>query len=1518
MADINVNVVLPDPISVDVTSPTQALATNVSVPGPQGPTGPRGAPTAINNIANEYIYISGADGIIVLNSGANTIFVSGNSGYFQDNINLISTNLRITGLTLDNKINSLSGWSASSIDLASTGSNLYTLLTNFSGNLDATYATDSQLYATGSALDNKINSLSGNLTVDYVTKINGQFDNRPTVNGTGILLSGEAAGLPTTIVYTTGDQIISGNKDFTNILLNGNPVLTGVDLTPYATIIDLATTGSTLDQKINIFSGTYQSFIDNLDATYATDIQLVNTGSTLDIKINNLSGYSASAINLAITGSNLYTLITNFSGNLDVDFASQIELNALSGYINSQDTSILNNLTSTGSTLDNKVNLLSGWSASAVNLTSTGVILINNLFNTGSALDTKINDLSGYVNAQDTTISNNLSTTGNTLDSKINSLSGAAVLKYGDQTIDGIKTFRDKVYIHDLYVTGEEFIANVTNNFIESPYILLNLTGGATDGGIFFVTGSGLTGINDLGPIIGFDHTDKFKFGISSRGSDLSTLNDIAAVQDITAYSGFVDGKYATIINLASTGSTLDTKINTLSGYSDNTFATIINLASTGSTLASDLANTGSTLNTKIDNLSGYVNSTGSNIVFTTGNQNITGIKIFTSPLIISGADLSGINTNGTQGFRLTSRALGLLGDSLQTVLVNEGYGGITTLGTDNNTTLRIQRGNNSSAVLPNNTSLGWYKPSPSNVSEVPDVRLWRDGSGILSLRSDNISRGTNFYITPSGMQFRVFNITGTNTGEFGLFGWQNNELAIGAQNSNSGILRPLIITGDSISYSGKRLTIAHTNAGLFFDAVTGPTIRGNHWGAGDAGFITYRNGLDMGRGGSKYLRVDSSSPTVIVGRGNTSYEVGIGFDGINSSLGSPDTFIMRDNAGVLSLRNPLTNLGNSPQQFRIYNITGTNTGEFGLVGWINSGLVIGPQQTNSGILRDLTLTGNNININASGAFNIFDNTNILGDLNVTGNISISGNQVLTGVDLSSYATTADLASTGSTLETKINDLSGSAVLLYGNQDITGNKTLSGSFYIGGQGHEQSAISIRGIDGISKILNLRDKNGENGFFVQGEIGTDLLIKMGDVDAAYNDAYLSFDQANALCKIENANLEVNGDGTSNSTVKIGTIEIQPYAINNAWFGDNTYYSGAFYRRNNGYAGAFYFQGPEGQFRFADYDVAGTTYTPEVKLKTHFDGRFGVGSGISTSSNDFTNSKFFVNSDGNVGINTITPSEKLEVNGDIKFGSPGSASATLYMYDGPNDAYNTIYWSDSEMQLINTADSSNITIQFSSNGNTLISNSSFLKLPTGKNDFLAMDSEVVHKTGNETISGIKAFISRPTVNGTGVLLSGEVDPLPTTIVYTTGNQIISGVKTFIGDHIISGDTTITGHLAATSKSFLINHPTQANKKLQYGSLESPYHGIRLTDKNKISADSVQVNLPDYISALVNEDKVNVQLTNINHDKVLFVKEVNVNQNNFVVGINRGWFDKNEYEFYWSFTAERKDIPKLTVEF
>jgi hypothetical protein len=60
-----------------------------------------------------------------------------------------------------------------------------------------------------------------------------------------------------------------------------------------------------------------------------------------------------------------------------------------------------------------------------------------------------------------------------------------------------------------------------------------------------------------------------------------------------------------------------------------------------------------------------------------------------------------------------------------------------------------------------------------------------------------------------------------------------------------------------------------------------------------------------------------------------------------------------------------------------------------------------------------------------------------------------------------------------------------------------------------------------------------------------------------------------------------------------------------------------------------------------------------------------------------------------------------------------------------------------------------------------------------------------NNVVYTTGNQTISGVKTFASRPTVNGTGVLLSGEAASLPNTVVYTTGSQNISGIKTFRND-------------------------------------------------------------------------------------------------------------------------------------
>ena len=239
------------------------------------------------------------------------------------------------------------------------------------------------------------------------------------------------------------------------------------------------------------------------------------------------------------------------------------------------------------------------------------------------------------MNTTGNTLSTNLISTGNALSKKIDDLSGVSVLTYGDQLILGNKTFNGNTIINNLIVTGTETIVNTTQLNVANPYLLLNISGGASDGGIFFVTGSGLTGVNDSGPIIGFDHSNKFKFGISTRNSDLSPLPDIASVQDIVAYSGVADNKFATITNLNSTGNTLSTNINTVAS----------NLITTGNTLSTNINTLTTNLNTTGNDLQTQINTLSNKVVYTTGNQTISGTKIF--------EDYLNINTLNSNNFRL-------------------------------------------------------------------------------------------------------------------------------------------------------------------------------------------------------------------------------------------------------------------------------------------------------------------------------------------------------------------------------------------------------------------------------------------------------------------------------------------------------------------------------------------------------------------------------------------------------------------------------------------------------------------------------------------------------------------------------------------------------------------------------------------------------------------------------------------------------------------------------------------------
>jgi hypothetical protein len=955
MADINVDVNLPSAINVDVTSPTQALVANILIPGPQGPagiqgpsgtTGPSGAvgPSGATGPSGT-TGPSGATGPSGTTGPSGAVGPSGatgpsgivNTGVFDlryysitnpsgfiTGVNLsnyaTTSNLTLTGSNLENKISSLSGTltgnylitnSASStyatiINLASTGSTLTTnlastgstLQTNIN-NLSNTYATIINLASTGSNLNNTINSLSGTVTGNYVTKSNGQFINRPTVNGTGVLLSGEAASLPTTILYTTGNQIksgrliigddansivdpnsiytlslqtnsprtwleilnnsgankgvffgiegnnfeqwnyqggdiifyteenasdgsvrltiknngkigigtsspseklevigniiannlvyntgnqtISGVKTFagssdsvddpiviiesdgyqapytfrvnnvnqayvkgdhagnlafgaqnfiafeaggfgagaekmriqadgkvgigTNIpseklqvvgniiannlvyntgnqtisgvktfnlqpILSGNPLITGVDLSSYATTTNLASTGSTLTNSINSLSGT-------LTSTYATITNLASTGVTLINSINSLSGTLtgnyltsstasstyATITNLSSTGSNLNKniislsgLFTGYTGTLDATFASDIQLantgstlinsiNSLSGTLTSTYATITNlvstgntlvtNLASTGFTLQTNINTV------ASNLITTGNTLQSNIntvssnvISTGNALEGKISSLSGTLTSNYATITN-LATTGSTLNTKINNLSGYInssssniVFTTGNQTISGVKSFAQDTTFGDS--AQGDFLVISGNNF--TVYGSGNFTSGLFVNGNAVLTGVNLSSYATVA-------------NLASTGSTLN--NSITSLSGLfTGYTGALDATFASDIQLFNTGSTLDTKINTLSGY----------VTGTNSTFTTNLASTGSTLNTRINNLSGYINSSASNIVFTTGDQTINGLKTFTN----TGTFNSGINLNNSNLINATPQIINL------------------------------------------------------------------------------------------------------------------------------------------------------------------------------------------------------------------------------------------------------------------------------------------------------------------------------------------------------------------------------------------------------------------------------------------------------------------------------------------------------------------------------------------------------------------------------------------------------------------------------------------------------------------------------------------------------------------------------------------------------------------------------------------------------------------------------------------------------------------------------------------
>ena len=1074
----------------------------------------------------------------------------------------------------------------------------------------------------------------------------------------------------------------------------------------------LRVSGETLDSKINTFSGTYQNFVDNLDLTYATDLQLSNTESTLDNKINNLSGYiNSPASNIVFTTGN-----QNISGNKT--FINNLEVQG-TGIFNALDLSNISDFSFSGVT----INLINS------TVQSSGQIYISgNPVLTGSST---LYATSANLASTGSTLATNLASTGSNLDTKINNLSGVSVLTFGNQTINGLKTFTSGIDIYSS--TSPQSLRIFNSTGINSGEFglfgwqnnnQLVIGSQATSSGIVrdtIITGASVSfRMNQAGGGQGGALTLPYNSDFNSLTFRIA--DGIGGGFNCAQLKRYIGGGAGGgwIVN-DSIGFT--NNINTNGAVGGDVFLTrggpnILNQFSSTNPQQFRVFNF-SGINTGEFGLFGWVTglssglttgtSTGMGPSLVIGSQNtssgilrdviITGSNIHLIPS--GGGTINFYTGNGIIGSQI--RSDGGLYFSQKSIVA----GSTSSIYTDIQDVLYIDAnmgggkyiriGRSPYYLDVQNSYLGYTSSSNS-------FRLSADGSNVLSLRN-----GAN----PN--TFRVYNATGTNSGEYGLFGWQNNQLVIGSQATSSGIFKDTIITGNNIYlgttgsnfvYIKNTLNLNDSSSKIVFNtqqnnATNTISVNGN-------GSLTFTEGPANGA---------SNSTSYIFNGKNWTDGTTLDVQRTSTSL-----FTVRSLGNVgIGITNPSGKLSVSGDIRNYYgNSTNINSGEYGLMGWvtgvgINPYLVIGAQQTTSGILRDLTLTGNNININGSGDFNVFDNTNIAGNLNVTGNILLSGNQVLTGSS-TLYATSANLASTGSTLDTKINTLSG---------------------YVTGANATFASITNLASTGSTLDTNLASTGSTLDTKINNLSGVSVLTTTNQNifgDKRFED------------KVYINNLYVTGSETILNTISNNISS--PYLILNLTGGLND-------------GGIFFVTG------------AGLTGVNDTGVLFGFDNitktwHFGIGTRLTDVStlDEVMGYHDLTGYSGYANLNVYSTGSTLNTKIDNLSGYINSPSSNIVFTTGN--------------QIISGNKTFLNNIQVSGTG-------IFNAVDFNNIDIISLSGVDISITNANV-----ALTNRPTVNGTGVLLSGEASAitLPTTIVYTTGDQIISGNKTFISGVTFSG--------------------------------------------------------------------------------------------------------------------------------
>ena len=261
---------------------------------------------------------------------------------------------------------------------------------------------------------------------------------------------------------------------------------------------------------------------------------------------------------------------------------------------------------------------------------------------------------------------------------------------------------------------------------------------------------------------------------------------------------------------------------------------------------------------------------------------------------------------------------------------------------------------------------------------------------------------------------------------------------------------------------------------------------------------------------------------------------------------------------------------------------------------------------------------------------------------------------------------------------------------------------------------------------------------------------------------------------------------------------------------------------------------------------------------------------------------TNTLHVDSSNNRVGIGTVTPSQALDVNGNVDTNGTYNINGNIFAQIASGD----FIVADAGLISNNAA------------GYTILRAGGTQRIYI--DDFAStIDITGSLNVGNGTDINLVGGGNLET-NGGNVNTSGGA-------VNTNGGNVELGTGALNGT--IPGSAVNVDTVTATVKNFVIDHPSPEKEgyKLRHSSLEGPEIGVYFRGKST----SNTIDLPDYWVDLVEEESITVNLTPFGSPCQHYVEDIRDNQ--VIIGCACG-----TPNYHFTVYGERKDVEKLVVEY